>query len=276
MDFINEMIQDVKEEFNKDSQHTTENFNNNDLHTVQTKEHLFRGRSRSTKVKLTLTNYISIILFGPFGQLYVRATKAKGSLDKVWLFLPLFWLPPFSLVPAYYLGRGKIRTGNDKNPIVGISGLTVASVALMAPYLVKALDMDELGEAMIPLIVYGTSVIAYFMRNRKRCSKGRLSRASFSSSLLLIITTLFTFTFKYILANVDGIGSLLETIYESPHLENIVYSLFVFTSYCAVNMFNNTPSLRKFCKKIKTSHLMYSLFSTILIAMINPLIIDHD
>ena len=276
MNFINEMIQDIKEEFNNDSQHTTEKFNNNNLHTNQTTEHWRRSRNNRHRIKLTLTNYISIILFGPFGQLYVRATKAKGSLDKIWLFAPLFWLPPLSLIPAYYLGRGKLKSGNDKNPMSGLSALWPTLAAFMSPFIMKSLEMGELGEAMIPLIVYATSVITYFIRNKKRCSKGTLSRASYSSSMVLIIATMFTFTFKYVLANIDMLGDLLSTIYESPFLENTVYAAFVYTSYCAVNMYNNSPSLRKYCKKIKTHHLIYSLFSTILISAINPMILDHD
>ena len=278
MDFINEMIKDVNEEFNKDSQQTTEKFNNNELHTVQTNEHLFtrRRKNRSRRVKLTLTNYISIILFGPFGQLYVRATKAGGSLDKVWLFLPLFWLPPFSLVPAYYLGRGKVRAGNDKNPVTGISGIMLASIALAAPYMVKALNLGELGEAFIPLIVYLASIITFFIRNRKRCSSHTFARSSFSSSILLIITTFFTMSFKYIFANIAMFEGLFGTIYESPMLENILYAVLVYTSYASVNMYNNTPSLMKFCKRVKSHHLMYSLLSTIFIAMINPIILKQD
>ena len=275
MDFINEMIHDVKEEFNNGSQHTTENYNNNELHTVQTKEHLFRGRN-STKVKLSLTNYISIILFGPFGQLYVRATKAGGSLDRVWLFLPLFWFPPLSLIPAYYLSRGKIRTGNDRRPIAGLSAIVVASVAFLAPFLMNSLELENMGQMMVPLVVYAASTIVYFMRNRKRCSKGGLARASYSSSLLLIVTTLFTITFKYIIGNIDGVGSIFESIYESPFLSNAMYACLVYTSYCAVNMYNNTPSLRKYCKKIKHSHMLYSLLSTLFIAIINPFMTNQE
>ena len=69
---------------------------------------------------------------------------------------------------------------------------------------------------------------------------------------------------------------LFETIYESPFLENTLYALLVYTSYASVNMLNNTPSLLRFCKRVKSNHLMYSLLSTLFIAIINPFILDQD
>ena len=52
MNFINEMIQDIKEEFNNDSQHTTEKFNNNNLHTNQTTEHWRRSRNNRHRMQI--------------------------------------------------------------------------------------------------------------------------------------------------------------------------------------------------------------------------------
>ena len=55
---------------------------------------------------------------GIIGQIYNRVFELDGSLDKKWLlFAPLFYLPPFSAVPAYYFHFRKIKKGSGKKPI---------------------------------------------------------------------------------------------------------------------------------------------------------------
>ena len=48
----------------------------------------------------------AITFFIPFlGQLISRFVFVSGDkkFDNIWLLLPIFWLPPFSIVPAYLI-----------------------------------------------------------------------------------------------------------------------------------------------------------------------------
>jgi len=48
----------------------------------------------------TLTFFIPLV-----GQLIGRLMYVSGSkkFDHIWLLLPFFWLPPFSIIPAYLI-----------------------------------------------------------------------------------------------------------------------------------------------------------------------------
>ncbi len=53
----------------------------------------------------------------PFGQLIMRVQKFGGSLDKVYLFFPLFFIPPFSIVPVLFAKFGFLHKSNVENII---------------------------------------------------------------------------------------------------------------------------------------------------------------
>jgi len=48
----------------------------------------------------TITFFIPLI-----GQLISRFMFVSGNkkFDRIWLLLPFFWLPPFSIIPAYFI-----------------------------------------------------------------------------------------------------------------------------------------------------------------------------
>lgn len=41
-----------------------------------------------------------------FGQIIARMTSFNMTFSHWWLLLPFFWLPPFSIVPAYFVYNG--------------------------------------------------------------------------------------------------------------------------------------------------------------------------
>jgi len=49
---------------------------------------------------------LAVIFLGPMGQLYQRVFALGGSLSNWWLLIPIFWLPPFSILPALMMWWG--------------------------------------------------------------------------------------------------------------------------------------------------------------------------
>lgn len=57
--------------------------------------------------------FISIF---PFGQLIARIFFLDGSLDKWWLLIPIFYIPPISFVAAIMIGLGLVAKGKGGKP----------------------------------------------------------------------------------------------------------------------------------------------------------------
>jgi heme exporter protein D len=58
---------------------------------------------------ISLWGAVAVALLGPMGQLYQRIETYKGTLDKWWLLLPLFYIPPFSFLPAFMMWLGCLQ-----------------------------------------------------------------------------------------------------------------------------------------------------------------------
>jgi hypothetical protein len=56
--------------------------------------------------------FYALMTMIPFGQLWARIFWLDGSLDKLWLLLPIpFFAPPFSIIPALAMYFGFIKKG---------------------------------------------------------------------------------------------------------------------------------------------------------------------
>ena len=58
---------------------------------------------------------VAVALLGPMGQLYQRITALRGSLDKWWLLIPVFYIPPFSFIPAVMMWSGCVSNCKMQN-----------------------------------------------------------------------------------------------------------------------------------------------------------------
>lgn len=52
----------------------------------------------------------------PFGQFFARIFYLDGSLDKWWLLIPIFYVPPFCLVPLIMILLGSVKKGKGGKP----------------------------------------------------------------------------------------------------------------------------------------------------------------
>ena len=255
-------IKDIENEFNASNNNTTEKYNNNELFsltTIDSKEG-FDVKNDVKKVKKTLNkNKTSIFQFiftlfgGIISQLFFRIYKFNGSLDRWWMLLPIFWFPPLSIIPAYYISRNKIKQGDSKleffdlKTIIAFSGVFIA---LLLRIFTRDVTVNIISQ-IIPLV---SLFIAYYMRDCKRCiddtgnRKKQISKAGFSSILALSISIIMHLTMKIIYLSMPGINDFLKPIYKSDVLTSAIFGFNVYLSYLIVNCLNNTSSEFKYCK----------------------------
>jgi len=78
----------------------------------------------------------------PLGQLWGRASLLEGSMEKIWLMFPLFWMLPFSLIPTFFMYFGYFRKGKGGKPYDPYIFIPIWSKLLLAffiPYLLNFL-----------------------------------------------------------------------------------------------------------------------------------------
>ena len=66
-------------------------------------------------MSITIIQAIIVTLI-PLSQLYGRIVWLNGSLDKWWTLIPIFWFPPFSIVPAGLMYTGMMEPGKGGKP----------------------------------------------------------------------------------------------------------------------------------------------------------------
>jgi hypothetical protein len=121
-------------------------------------------------------NKIIIFIFtllGSFiGQLIIRITKLRGSLDKWWLLIPPFSIPPLSIIPAYLIYTNKIKPGQGTNPF-DIYMFIPAILSIITNNLLEhKFKQTGLIGSLIKFIVNFISVFfALYMRDNEVCVK---------------------------------------------------------------------------------------------------------
>lgn len=212
--------------------------------------------SEYAKLSVATTVVGSII---PFSQLFIRIFKMEGSLDKPWLLIPIFDIPPFSLVFTLMGYFGKLKKGKGGNPldwfllpilIVNIATVVLVDMFIENTYLAMALKI------LIPLIL--SSILAY-VRDIFKCQKATKTIAknplkSIGSVLLPqtiatlltgIISTILPIAFKFVpvIGQMFWVISMFASMF-LPQIGTIFYyithTLLYGLSYILTNMFNAT------------------------------------
>lgn len=241
------LLRDLKKEFGPSNNNTTDKYNENELFTQGTNdvnstkyheiEHFLNPRYK-------LKDYLLLLLGGPFSQIYYRIKKARGSLSHKWLLFPLFWLPPFSAVPLYYIAKNKLKKGQRPIKVMDMIGFVAAGLTLVNGILASQSKMMMFAGIGVKFIGVLT---LFIMRDRNKCSKKRmLENGIYSASNLIILTTVVDLFFQYVMTNVPLFGFILETAYESTIGSTIMKTILTLLSYYVVVMHNNS---RRFCKK---------------------------
>lgn len=247
-------IQDLKNEFNASNNNTSDMYSQNELFTIDSKnKEKFKLKFGKRGGKLQVLDYVALVLGGPFSQIYYRITRYNGSLDKPWLLFPLFWIVPFTAVPTYYMSKNKIKKGLRKIKLFDILGFLPMG-GIFLSYLINSMYPEFSFASTLPILI--SSVITFYIRDRKRCSNRSFMRVAqrslFSSLIMMSISILFDFLVMGVFKITPFLGPIFELLYSSPLISNILYCLTSYVSYLITNMINNTPSIIKICKKPKS------------------------
>lgn len=91
------------------------------------------------------TEWWKIALIGliPGAQLYARVEMLDGSLDHPWLLIPIFFIPPFSLIFAIMMKLGYINKGQGGKPYDWFMFIPVAIKFIIALILASLFDKEE-------------------------------------------------------------------------------------------------------------------------------------
>ena len=248
------LLRDLKKEFGPSNNNTTDKYNENELFTQGTndiKSTKYHNIEHFLNPKFKLKDYLLLLLGGPFSQIYYRIIKARGSLSHKWLLFPLFWIPPFSAVPLYYIAKNKLKKGSRPIKVMDMLGFVAAGLTLVNGILASQSTMMMFAGIAVKFI----GVLALFiMRDRKKCSKKRmLENGIYSASNLIILTTIVDLFFQYVMTNVPVLGLIFDTAYGSAIGATIMKTILTLLSYFIVVMHNNSG---RFCKKKDAKKIM--------------------
>jgi hypothetical protein len=118
----------------------------------------------------TTISALLTLFLGTIGQLIARIFYLNGSLDKIWLML--FALPPFSIVPAVYLFMNWVDNGTGGSVFNIFSLLIpVISVVLNSVLVYSEVNIATMSAASIALLVTNviTFTIARYMQYYTTC-----------------------------------------------------------------------------------------------------------
>lgn len=186
-----------------------------------------------------------MLLAWPLGQVYIRAFSFAGSLDKPWLLVPIFGMPPLSLVTLFIFWFGGISDGPGGEAIdwwitIPMVSYTLASILIRRGSFLKFGVKKELILCAICCI---SSMITFAVRDFIQCRKNGNSYNFFQSICDGIIATGFLYGFALVwaaLAFVPVLGEGIEVINMIPVIGPCVAGLFelfgYMNGYMIVNM----------------------------------------
>jgi hypothetical protein len=267
-------IKDIEDEFNASNNNTTEKYNNNELFTltsINTKENFtvkkkitdnIKNNLKKDAIKVTKTlnrnkgnifNFLLTLFGGIFAQIFFRIANFEGSLDKWWLLLPIFWFPPLSIIPSYYLSRKKLKKGNNKIAFFNLKTILAVSgvfIGLLLRTFSKNIYIDMISQ-IIPLL---TLFAAYYFKDCKKCiddtgnKKKQIVKTGYSALLALSISIIMHITMQFINNNIPTLRDFTKPLYNSDLASSIIFSVNIYLSYLIVNCLNNTTSEFKYCR----------------------------
>lgn len=207
-------------------------------------------------------SWLKAIILGliPGGQLYARVFLLDGSLDKMWLLIPIFLFPPFGLVFSIMWKLGKIAKGKGGKPYDWFMLIPVIAKFLLATIIPKLLSVfyneeedEEPGDTAIFITSFIIQIlinmIPFLIRMINICKKFEFNFigksivdgtfASFAGIIIPIILGFVPFvgTFLSIIEYIPVIGDFAN---------DIIWSFGFIFAYVIVNMFNG-DDIKEMC-----------------------------
>jgi hypothetical protein len=208
----------------------------------------------------------------PLGQLWARIFKFNGSLDKPWLFFPVFLIPPLSFISLILMKYGFIKDGNGSKP-VGYEVLIPIIAKFIIPFILPFMIDNEEGESdtLISIITSIASifVIVVIMMYRRWVNCESISLNSFGKATIdSVIANGFGNLMPIILGWLPYVG-IVVTICEyifGDLTTNIFWSIGFTAAYAIINMLNQ-DNMNKYCTSPFFGDIKDRIFAGIAIAI---------
>jgi len=190
---------------------------------------------------------VLFMIFVPLGQLWARILWLDGSLDKSWMLLPFFWIPPLSAVPAFAAYFNYIKPGSGGEPPYDWYMLIPIIAKLLLGFFASSL-IENYGVAAL-LLQLGLTSLPHILRTLRGCKEKSFAftaihflkafiDGSIENGIADILSTVLQF--------VPFFGLFLSILKMIPVLGNItnefIWILGYVSSYVIINMVNQTSS----------------------------------
>ena len=194
---------------------------------------------KSDGPKISMLQAIAVALVPIFGQLYSRIFSMDGSLDKWWLLIPVFYMPPFSFLPAFMMKTGRVKNGLGGKPYDWWL-LVPFLLYLLVYYLTEyQLDLSDIqGQLLITVVLYFGLLAAFYLREEGMCEEkndeakvsSRWINSTYNASLALGMAKVVPLVLGF-LPVIGLVFTILDFIPGST-------GLYLVTAYILINMWN--------------------------------------
>ena len=213
---------------------------------------LFSGifNLQGDKVDMGILEMLFYGLVPMMGQIFMRIFKYGGSLDKPYLFFPLFFIPPFSFIPVIFAKLGWIKKTNAGTPLDIYLLIPIIFRFILIILLTNIPSIRGINRFILQtVLLLGALLLANILHvaSEKRCKDkhkfnlfGSLLKESSDSMLQYAAGVLGTFLVLFI----PYIGTIIKTInslpipYISQIIESVIWGLGIATGYLLINMYD--------------------------------------
>ena len=177
----------------------------------------------------------------PFAQLYFRIFDLNGSIDKPWLLIPIFFMPPFSIIPALMMYFGYVKEGEGGKPYdyyMLIPIIFNIIIAIVSKYIESSTWI-----VLLSLIPFIGGLIAFYLRYNNLCTKGVSITKIITDSVITQVIANITY---FILSYVPMLGTIFMIADYIPLMPEILTGVIYLTIYMIMNMINGN-NINEYC-----------------------------
>ena len=122
--------------------------------------------------------FILTFLGTTIGQLFVRIVHLDGSLDQWWFLIPPLSLPPLSIIPAYYIYKGRVKKGTSGLPYDVYSVFPILLTIIINLLIERYFELTGASGAVIKYIFNVLTFSAvFYLRDANKCGTEPLNKS---------------------------------------------------------------------------------------------------
>lgn len=186
----------------------------------------------------------------PLGSYFARIIYLNGSMDKWYFMIPLFFIPPYSIIPMLFMKYGMIKKGTGANPIDPSMVMPIIAKFILPLIIPEIFDNEMFSSFLILFFLLILILIVNINRRFKTCEN--ITLVSFGKAFIDSIITLGGVEISMIIVPfIPKLGDVLDVLmnlsYIGPIITLAIWSgIFIFI-YSLSNMINQ-KDIRSFCR----------------------------